>query len=126
MSIFKFFLFAPLILLSLNSCSLYESDSRKFIKEQGLEFAADNRFSISTYSQKHCRTLDGNKTKQAQEEWIEQNVQHKVQLDFYHYNSELAQTQFCRFLSQQETGFTSDDYQLIEEICDYYVSSTRL
>ena len=103
-----------ILILSLNylaACSVYESDARKFIREQGLEFKAQTSATTNELAMKHCKTVFSSLVER-QYETIETDNKFIVT-----YNS----PQFrCDFERTKPQGFSPSDYDLISTIVEAY------
>ena len=99
-----------LALTILNSCSIYESDARKFLRERGFELTNSAK-SNQQLSQKHCfQTSSTN----ILPEW--ENVENSEKYIIRYYDTSFS----CTFEKTKPLHWSEEELNLIEEIVAYY------
>ena len=113
------FISAAFALLLLSSCSLYESEARKFIREQGLEFAAENVNSLSLSSKKHCQ-IKYSQFSHSPLPWLEEDTANGYMVTCNDLSNATLVLRQCRFLEPRTKSFTDLDYEVMNEVCSYF------
>ncbi len=95
------------------SCSLYESDAREFLKEQGFEFSATNKASISSLANKHCfQTANSSQ----EPEWENNNSSEQEIINYY------DSSYSCSFVKTNPNSWKASDYPILQEIVESYTA----
>ncbi|MCB9026850.1 MAG: hypothetical protein H6625_11065 [Bdellovibrionaceae bacterium] len=111
------FLIIPTILLfsafTLISCTMYESDARKYLREQGFEFSAKAKASQLQLSQKHCYK----KLSYSPSQW--ENSETDIKYTIHYIDTTFS----CTFEKTKPSFWSEEEYSLISKIVEYYISN---
>lgn len=104
---------APLLFftfLAANSCSLYESDARKFLRERGLEFSNQAQANLFELSEKHCSDHEDHLAKP---NWLEVETADKYIIVYTNHFFK------CTFEKTQPSYWQEQELEQLREIVQY-------